>query len=74
LEGVVSESQREKRDAYIGSDYESKEGARILRILERAAEPELLMAEMTSEQLNLFSSYQAKLEVRSFPPALAVGG
>ncbi|KAG5619799.1 hypothetical protein H5410_005017 [Solanum commersonii] len=62
LEGVVSESQREKRDAYIGSDYESKEGARILRILERAAEPELLMAEMTSEQLNLFSSYQAKLE------------
>ncbi|TMX03981.1 hypothetical protein EJD97_012552 [Solanum chilense] len=62
VEGVVSESQREKRDAYIGSDYESKEGARILRILERAAEPEVLMAEMTSEQLNLFSSYQAKLE------------
>ncbi|MCD9642398.1 hypothetical protein HAX54_029205 [Datura stramonium] len=62
VEGVVSESQRENRDAYIGSDYESKEGARILRILERAAEPELLMAEMTSEQLNLFSSYQAKLE------------
>ncbi|KAM3250030.1 protein BREAST CANCER SUSCEPTIBILITY 2 B isoform X1 [Capsicum annuum] len=62
VEGVVSESQKEKKDAYIGSDYESKEGARILRILERAAEPELLMAEMTSEQLNLFSSYQAKLE------------
>ncbi|XP_060193023.1 protein BREAST CANCER SUSCEPTIBILITY 2 homolog B-like [Lycium barbarum] len=62
VEGIVSASQREKRDPYIGSDYESEEGARILRILERAAEPELLMAEMTSEQLNLFSSYQAKLE------------
>ncbi|KAJ8550224.1 hypothetical protein K7X08_035710 [Anisodus acutangulus] len=62
VEGIVSASQREKRDAYTGSDYESEEGARILRILERAAEPELLMAEMTSEQLNLFSSYQAKLE------------
>ncbi|XP_016487860.2 protein BREAST CANCER SUSCEPTIBILITY 2 homolog B [Nicotiana tabacum] len=62
VEGITSESQRAKRDAYIGSDHESEEGARILKILERAAEPELLMAEMSKEQLNAFASYQAKLE------------
>nr|XP_018624603.1 protein BREAST CANCER SUSCEPTIBILITY 2 homolog B-like isoform X4 [Nicotiana tomentosiformis] len=62
VEGITSESQRVKRDAYIGSDHESEEGARILKILERAAEPELLMAEMSKEQLNAFASYQAKLE------------
>ncbi|XP_009776180.2 protein BREAST CANCER SUSCEPTIBILITY 2 homolog B-like isoform X1 [Nicotiana sylvestris] len=62
VEGITSESQRAKRDAYIGSDHESEEGARVLKILERAAEPELLMAEMSKEQLNAFASYQAKLE------------
>lgn len=70
VEGITSESQRAKRDAYIGSDHESEEGVRILKILERAAEPELLMAEMSKEQLNAFASYQAKLEVCSFILAL----
>lgn len=39
------------------------EGERISHLLEKAAEPEVLMAEMTSEQLTSFASYQAKIEV-----------
>ncbi|XP_078177625.1 protein BREAST CANCER SUSCEPTIBILITY 2 homolog B-like isoform X3 [Carex rostrata] len=36
------------------------EGAKISKLIERSAEPEILMAGMTSEQLKMFSSYQAK--------------
>lgn len=50
-------------DILIGNDYEREEGAKLLKILETAAEPDILMAEMTFEQLNSFSSYKAKLEV-----------
>lgn len=57
----MSEFQRENR----GFDTVDNccEGAKLLMMLETAAEPELLMAEMTSEQLTSLSSYQAKLEV-----------
>ncbi|KAK3032866.1 hypothetical protein RJ639_037043 [Escallonia herrerae] len=47
---------------YRNNEQDSDEGAKILKILETAAEPEVLMAEMSSEQLNSFSTYQAKLE------------
>ena len=39
------------------------EGAKISKLIERSAEPEILMAGMTSEQLKMFSSYQAKKQV-----------
>lgn len=44
---------------------DSEEGARIFKILETSAEPELLMADMSSEQLMTFSTYQSKQEVGS---------
>ncbi|XP_034695014.1 protein BREAST CANCER SUSCEPTIBILITY 2 homolog B-like isoform X1 [Vitis riparia] len=62
VEGIISEFQRGTRDSCINNDNDSEEGAKIFEILERAAEPEVLMAEMTSEQLASFTSYQAKLE------------
>ncbi|KAG9134120.1 hypothetical protein Leryth_004810 [Lithospermum erythrorhizon] len=48
----------------VGHDQDSEEGAKILNMLETAAEPELLMAEMTTEQLSSFASYRAKVEAR----------
>ncbi|URE25446.1 BRCA2, helical, partial [Musa troglodytarum] len=39
---------------------ENDEGAKLCEILETAAEPEVLMADMTSKQLFSFSIYQAK--------------
>ncbi|KAK6943201.1 BRCA2 repeat [Dillenia turbinata] len=61
VEGVVSDFQRTgKMCTFIDSD--SEEGAKIFRQLETAAEPEMLMAEMSSEQLASFTNYQAKLE------------
>lgn len=42
---------------------DSEEGATIFRIIEASAEPELLMADMSSEQLASFSTYQLKQEV-----------
>ncbi|KAJ9694057.1 hypothetical protein PVL29_009843 [Vitis rotundifolia] len=62
VEGIISEFQRGTRDSCINNDNDSEEGAKIFEILETAAEPEVLMAEMTSEQLASFTSYQAKLE------------
>nr|GLL25656.1 protein BREAST CANCER SUSCEPTIBILITY 2 homolog B-like [Ipomoea trifida] len=63
-EGIASEIQNTNIDILIGNDYESEEGAKLLKILETAAEPDILMAEMTFEQLNSFSSYKAKLEAK----------
>nr|CAB3476155.1 unnamed protein product [Digitaria exilis] len=42
---------------------DNEEGARICKLLERAAEPEVIMAGMTSEQLRHFSSYKEKQKV-----------
>ncbi|KAK3029484.1 hypothetical protein RJ639_037505 [Escallonia herrerae] len=61
-EGIVSEFQIGIKRTYRNNEQDSDEGAKILKILETAAEPEVLMAEMSSEQLNSFSTYQAKLE------------
>ena len=59
----MSEFQRGIEQCHAENDNDSEEGAKILKILETAAEPEVLMAEMTSEQLTSFATYQAKLEV-----------
>ncbi|CAK9150441.1 unnamed protein product [Ilex paraguariensis] len=61
-EGIMAEFHRDIKDVHGNNDHDSEEGAKILRMLETAAEPEVLMAEMSSEQLNSFATYQAKLE------------
>ncbi|KAK2987308.1 hypothetical protein RJ640_000084 [Escallonia rubra] len=61
-EGIVSEFQIGTKRTCRNNEQDTDEGAKILKILETAAEPEVLMAEMSSEQLNSFSTYQAKLE------------
>ncbi|KAF8402568.1 hypothetical protein HHK36_010654 [Tetracentron sinense] len=61
-EGIMSEFQKDIKCFLSENDNESEEGAKILKILETAAEPEVLMAEMSSEQLTSFASYQAKQE------------
>ncbi|KAJ7961167.1 Protein BREAST CANCER SUSCEPTIBILITY 2 B like [Quillaja saponaria] len=60
-EGIIAEFQRE-RGSLIYNDSDSEEGAKIFKMLETAAEPEILMADMSPEQLSSFSAYQAKLE------------
>ncbi|CAO2193802.1 unnamed protein product [Urochloa humidicola] len=42
---------------------DNEEGAKICKMLQRAAEPEVIMAGMTSEQLMHFSSYREKQKV-----------
>ncbi|TVU21686.1 hypothetical protein EJB05_31338, partial [Eragrostis curvula] len=46
-----------------GSLDDDDEGAKICKMLERAAEPEAIMAGMTSEQLMHFSSYKERQKV-----------
>ncbi|KAB1224490.1 hypothetical protein CJ030_MR2G016379 [Morella rubra] len=62
VEGMISEFRRGTKGSYIYDDGNSEEGAKILKILETAAEPEVLMAEMSSEQLTSLATYQAKME------------
>ncbi|TXG58894.1 hypothetical protein EZV62_016723 [Acer yangbiense] len=62
VEGIASEFQRGNKGPNIFNDSDSEEGAKILKILETAAEPEVIMAEMSPEQLTSFATYQAKLE------------
>ncbi|KAL2901878.1 Protein BREAST CANCER SUSCEPTIBILITY 2-like protein B [Bienertia sinuspersici] len=61
IEGITSDFQRGSACSDIENDYDN-EGAKILKMLESAAEPELLMAEMSSKQLASFSNYRAKVE------------
>ncbi|KAJ6951318.1 hypothetical protein NC653_040657 [Populus alba x Populus x berolinensis] len=65
IEGIVSEFQREMTSSNIYTDIDSEEGAKIFKILETSAEREVLMAEMSPQQLASFASYQSKLEVGS---------
>ncbi|KAL3564701.1 hypothetical protein D5086_032747 [Populus alba] len=62
IEGIVSEFQREMTSSNIYTDIDSEEGAKIFKILETSAEREVLMAEMSPQQLASFASYQSKLE------------
>lgn len=60
-EGIISASERE-----MGVDFDEHydcDGAKIMKLLETAAEPEVLMAGMSSKQLTSYSAYKAKLEV-----------
>ncbi|XP_065041026.1 protein BREAST CANCER SUSCEPTIBILITY 2 homolog B-like [Musa acuminata AAA Group] len=49
----------EQLDVFVDIN-DGDEGAKLCKILETAADPEVLMADMTSEQLFSFSTYQAK--------------
>lgn len=62
IEGIISEFQRGLEHSHLCNDSDS-EGAKLLKILETATEPEILMAEMSSEQLKSFTKYRSKLEV-----------
>jgi breast cancer 2 susceptibility protein len=62
VDNIVSEYQNERTDSHI-YDCDDSEGAKIYRMLETAAEPEYLMADMSLEQLNSFGAYKAKLNV-----------
>ncbi|XP_022766252.1 protein BREAST CANCER SUSCEPTIBILITY 2 homolog B-like [Durio zibethinus] len=80
VDHVISEYQRGINSCHIYNDSES-EGAKILKILETAAEPEVLMAEMSPEQLTSFAAYKSKLEAtrqlemeKSIEKALAQAG
>ncbi|XP_010519117.1 PREDICTED: protein BREAST CANCER SUSCEPTIBILITY 2 homolog B-like isoform X2 [Tarenaya hassleriana] len=61
VEGLISEFQRGICGLH-GQNESDIEGAKVFRLLESAAEPELLMAEMSPEQLTSFTTYKAKLE------------
>lgn len=63
-EGVISELQKDSFGFHSRSDSDS-EGAQIFKLLETAAEPEVLMADMNSEQLASFANFRAKQEVRA---------
>ncbi|KAM0918866.1 hypothetical protein ACQ4PT_008593 [Festuca glaucescens] len=56
----IAEDIMSEQDENCGNSDDSEEGAKICKMLERAAEPEVMMAGMTSEQRISFSSYQAK--------------
>ncbi|CAM0879681.1 unnamed protein product [Alopecurus aequalis] len=56
----IAEDIMSEQDENCGNSDDSEEGAKIYKMLERAAEPEVMMAGMTSEQRISFSSYQAK--------------
>ncbi|KAG6430718.1 hypothetical protein SASPL_108790 [Salvia splendens] len=60
-EGIMSSFQRET-EFDVGDDHEREEGAKLMKLLETAAEPEVLMAGMSSKELAAFASYKAKLE------------
>ncbi|KAF3448040.1 hypothetical protein FNV43_RR08748 [Rhamnella rubrinervis] len=62
IEGIVSEFQRGIKHSHSHNDSDSEEGAKILKVLETASEPEVLMAEMSPEQLSSFATYRAKIE------------
>ncbi|KAF4401372.1 hypothetical protein G4B88_001566 [Cannabis sativa] len=62
VESIVSDFQRGIKHSHTYNDSESEEGEKILKILETASEPEVLLAEMSPEQLSSFAKYQAKME------------
>ncbi|KAM7262420.1 hypothetical protein ACFE04_000103 [Oxalis oulophora] len=60
IEGIVSDFRRRCDSSFV--NHGGNEGARIYKVLEMSAEPDVLMAEMSQEQLSSFASYKAKLE------------
>uniref|UniRef100_A0A1J3K4Y0 Protein BREAST CANCER SUSCEPTIBILITY 2-like protein B n=3 Tax=Noccaea caerulescens TaxID=107243 RepID=A0A1J3K4Y0_NOCCA len=81
VEGLICEHQRGINGVHSQNDTDSEEGAKIFKLLESVAEPELLMADMTREQLTSFSTYKSKFEAarqnqmeKSVSKALEVAG
>ncbi|PON42490.1 Breast cancer type 2 susceptibility protein [Parasponia andersonii] len=62
VESIVSDFQRGIKHSHAYNDTESEEGAKILKVLETASQPEVLLAEMSPDQLSSFAKYQAKME------------
>ncbi|KAK9154038.1 hypothetical protein Sjap_001518 [Stephania japonica] len=63
-EGIMSEFESNVSTSHCKNESESEEGEKIFRILENAAEPEILMADMSTKQLSSISAYRAKQEER----------
>lgn len=62
VESIISEPREENG---LPDSCDSDEGAKIFKLLTSTAEPEVLMADMSSEQLNSVAIYQAKKEVQN---------
>ncbi|XP_075502367.1 LOW QUALITY PROTEIN: protein BREAST CANCER SUSCEPTIBILITY 2 homolog B-like [Primulina tabacum] len=61
VEGIISAFKWET-NVDIEYNHDGEEGANIMKLLETSAEPEILMAGMSSKQLSSFASYKAKLK------------
>ncbi|KAF8089808.1 hypothetical protein N665_0496s0017 [Sinapis alba] len=62
VEGLMCEYERGLNGVHSQNDTDSEEGAKVFKLLETASEPELLMAEMSLEQLTSFTTYKSKFE------------
>ncbi|CAN6804797.1 unnamed protein product [Brassica oleracea] len=62
VEGLMCEYERGGNGVHSQNDTDSEEGAKVFKLLETASEPELLMAEMSLEQLTSFTTYKSKFE------------
>lgn len=63
IEGLICEYQGGINGVDSQNDTDSKEGAKLFKLLESAAEPDFLMADMSMEELNCFNRYKEKFEV-----------
>ncbi|KAI4353653.1 hypothetical protein L6164_002585 [Bauhinia variegata] len=61
VEGIISEFQKERKRSHAYDDSDS-EGAKIYKMLETAADPEFLMADMSLEELSSFAAYKEKIQ------------
>uniref|UniRef100_A0A0E0JEH1 Tower domain-containing protein n=1 Tax=Oryza punctata TaxID=4537 RepID=A0A0E0JEH1_ORYPU len=59
----IAEDIQSEHGEHCDNTDDNDEGAKICKMLERAAEPEILMASMNSEQLLSFSYYQEKQKI-----------
>ncbi|KAJ0235023.1 Protein BREAST CANCER SUSCEPTIBILITY 2 B [Hirschfeldia incana] len=62
VEGLMCEYERGVNGVHSQNDTDSEEGAKVFKLLKTASEPELLMAEMSLEQLTSFTTYKSKFE------------
>ncbi|CAH8365458.1 unnamed protein product [Eruca vesicaria subsp. sativa] len=62
IEGLICEYQGGINGVRSQNDTDSKEGAKLFKLLESAAEPDFLMADMSMEELNCFNRYKEKFE------------
>lgn len=63
IESIVSDFQRGAKHSCIYNDSDSEDGAKIWKILEKASQPEVLLADMSPDQISSFAKYQANMEV-----------